>query len=78
MLALEENKIRQLEVKILGLKHKKDEATEAACRMDLTMNRALYQAKLQQKEKCIEVLYQIHPHFNRLLEVSGCKAFHLG
>ena len=41
------------------------------------MNRALYQAKLQQKEKCIKVLSHSPSHFNRLLEVSSYEAFRL-
>ena len=45
MLVLEENKVRQQEVEISGLTRRKNEADEAIRRMELAMNRALYQAK---------------------------------
>ena len=38
----------------------------------------MHQAKLQQKEKCMEVLSPSHLRFNCLMEVSGCEAFRLG
>ena len=77
MLALEENKNRQLEVEISRLTREKDEVIEATRIMEVKMNRALYQVKLQQKDKCLEVLSQSHSRFNHLIEVSGCEAFPL-
>ena len=64
MLALEENRGRQLEVEISSLTRKKKEAEEAARTIESDMNRALYQAKLQQKDKCLEVLSQSHSWFS--------------
>ena len=75
MLALEENQKRQLEVEISRLTLEKNEANKVARRMESTMNRVLHQAKLQQKDKCLDVLSQCHVHFNRLMEVSGCETF---
>ena len=61
-----------------GLTCEKNEAMEATRRMEVKMNQAMHQAKLQQKEKYMEVLSQSHSRFNRLMEVSGYKAFRLG
>ena len=46
MLALEENRGRQMEVEISSLTHKKNEAEEAARMTESEMNRALHRAKL--------------------------------
>ena len=78
MLALEENRGRQLEVEISSLTRKKREAEEAARAIESEMNRALHQAKLQQKDKCLEVLSQSHSQFSRLMEVSSCETFRIG
>ena len=78
MYALEENRGRQQEVEISGLTRKKKEAEEAARMMELEMNRSLQQAKVQQRDKCFEVLSQSHLRFNRLMEVSSCETFRLG
>ena len=56
MLALEENNNRQLEVEVSGLTREKDEAMEVARRIEVKVNQKMHQAKLQQKEKCMEVL----------------------
>ena len=69
MLALEENRGRQLEVEISSLTRKKREVEEAARAIESEMNKALHQAKLQQKDKCLEVLSQSHSRFSRLMEV---------
>ena len=42
------------------------------------MNQALYQARLDQKKKCHQVLSQSHSHFNRFCEIFGCEALPLG
>ena len=47
MLALEENRGRTLEVEISSLTRKKNEAEEAARRIESEMNRSLQQAKVQ-------------------------------
>ena len=78
MYALEENRGRQQEVEISGLIRKRKEAEEAARSIELEMNRSLQQAKVQQREKCFEVLSQSHSRFNRLMEVSSCETFRLG
>ena len=75
MLALEENRGRQLEVEVSSLTCKKKEAEEAARMIDSEMNRALQRTKLQQKDKCLEVLSQSHSLFNHLMEVSSCETF---
>ena len=46
--------------------------------MELEMNRSLQQAKVQRREKCLEVLSQSHSWFNRLMEISSCETFRLG
>ena len=51
MLALEENKNRRLDVEFSGITREKDDAIEVARLVEVKMNQALYQAKLQQKEK---------------------------
>ena len=56
MLALEENRGRTLEVEISNLTRKKKEAEEAARTIESEMNRSLQQAKVQWREKCLEVL----------------------
>ena len=78
MLALEENRGRTLEVEVSSLTRKKEEAVEAARRIESEMNRSLQQARVQQREKCLEVLSQSHSRFNRLMEVSSCETFRLG
>ena len=78
MFALKENHNKQLQVEISGLKREKDEACEAAHRTKLAMNRALHQVKYHEKDKCFKVLSQSHTRFNRLMEISGYKAFRLG
>ena len=78
MYAVEENRGKQQEVEISGLLRKKKEAEEAARMMELEMNRSLEQAKVQQRDKCFEVLSQSHSRFNRLMEVSSCETFRLG
>ena len=78
MYALEENRGRQQEVEISGLIRKKKEAEEAARAIESEMNRSLQQAKVQQREKCLEVLSQSHSRFNRLMEISSCETFRLG
>ena len=78
MYAVEENRGRQQEVEISGLIRKKKEAEEAARTAESEMNRCLQQAKVQQREKCFEVLMQSHSRFNRLMEVSSCETFRLG
>ena len=42
------------------------------------LKRALQQAQTHEKERCLEVLTQSHTRFNRLMEISGSEAFHLG
>ncbi|KAL5571146.1 hypothetical protein UlMin_020743 [Ulmus minor] len=42
------------------------------------MNRSLQQAKVQQREKCLEVLSQSHLRFSCLMEVSSYETFWLG
>ena len=42
------------------------------------MNQALYEAKLDQKKKCHQVLSQSHSRFNYVYEISGYEAFRLG
>ena len=78
MLALEENRGRQLEVEVSSLTRKKRKDEEAARMIESDMNRALQWAKLQQRDKCLEVLSQSHSWFNRLMEVSSCETFRLG
>ena len=78
MYAVEENRGKQQEVEISGLIRKKNEAEEAARIVESEMNRCLQQAKVQQREKCFEVLSQSHSCFNRLMEVSSCETFRLG
>ena len=78
MLALEENRGRTLEVEISNLTRKKKEAEEAAQTIESEMNRSLQQAKVQRREKCLEVLSHSHLRFNRLMEVSSCETFRLG
>ena len=75
MYAVEENRVRQQEVEISGLLRQKKEAEEAARMMEVAMNRSLEQAKVQQRDKCFEVLSQSHSRFNRLMEVSSCETF---
>ena len=57
MLSLKENNNRQLDVEMSGLVREKNEAMEAARRMEVKMNQAMHQAKLQLKEKCMEVFF---------------------
>ena len=78
MYAVEENRGKQQEVEISGLLRKKKEAEEATRMMELEMNRSLEQAKVQQRDKCFEVLSQSHSRFNRLMEVSSYETFRLG
>ena len=56
MFSLEENHNNQLEVEISGLKCEKSEACEATRRVELTMNHALHQVQVHEKERCLEVL----------------------
>ena len=78
MLTLEENRGRTLEGEVSSLTRKKEEAEEAARAIESEMNRSLQQAKVQQREKCFEVLSQSHLRFNRLMEISSCQTFQLG
>ena len=56
----------------------KSEACEAAHKVELTMNCALHQAQVHEKERCLEVLSQSHTHFNCPMEILGYEAFCLG
>ena len=78
MLTFKENRGRTLQVEVSSLTRKKEEAVEAARRIESEMNRSLQQASVQQREKCLEVLSQSHSRFNRLMEVSSCETFRLG
>ena len=78
MLAFEENQGRTLQLEVSSLTREKQEAVEAARRIESEMNRSLQQASVQQREKCLEVLSQSHSRFNRLMEVSSCETFRLG
>ena len=77
-LTLKENKKCQREVEIAQLKRKRDHGLEVGQLLEVKMNHALYQAKLDQKKKCLQVLSQSHLCFNRFYEISGCEAFRLG
>ena len=77
-LSLKENKNSQWEVEGAQLKRERDQALEAGLLLEVKMNHALYQAKLNQKKKCLQVLSQSHSCFNCFYEISGCEAFRLG
>ena len=58
-LAMEENRNRQQEVEILQLKSERDNAMYVGRLMEVKINQALYQAKLQQKKNSSKSYHKV-------------------